>query len=199
MAPALQRQGDAGGQAATAAGHQYVCGAYIFLPCLVGNLEAGGRLADDDHGFVVGPDQRQAALRRQSCADLVAIAAGPLIEHDLGTEGAGVVDLLLRGIRRHDDDAGDAVHAGGKGHALGVVAGGEGDDPTGAGLRLERRDRRPAAAELEGAGVLQALGLDEQTPPGDFVEEGRRQQRRPPRPAGQPDAGSFDHCDIDHG
>ena len=91
------------------------------------------------------------------------------------------------------------MHAGGQRHALGVVAGGKGDDAAGSHLARQRRYGRPAAAELEGSGVLQAFGLDEEPAAGDFVEERRGQQRRAPRPAGKPCAGSFDHCDIDHG
>jgi hypothetical protein len=63
------------------------------------------------------------------------------------------------------------VHFRSQRNALRVIARGKGDHPARTGFRVQRRDGRPCAAELERPGVLQAFGLDQHAAARDLVEE----------------------------
>ena len=63
--------------------------------------------------------------------------------------------------RGHDDDRRHAEKPRRRRDALRVVAGGEGHDAAGALLERDRRELVVGAAELERAGALQGLRLEE--------------------------------------
>ena len=47
--------------------------------------------------------------------------------------------------------------------------------------------------------MLQAFRLHEQPPPGNLIEEGRREKGRAPGAAVEASASGFNHCNVDHG
>ncbi len=114
------------------------------------------------------------SARPRSCAMVAPIASRSslraVVQHHLGPIGAGVGDLHLGRVRRHDDHAGQTMAARGQRHPLRVVARGIRDHAF--GIRRQRRDCRPAAAKLEAAGPLQTFRLDQNPPPGDAVQQG---------------------------
>ena len=83
-----------------------------------------------------------------------------------------------RRIRRHDDDRRHAEDARRRRHALRMIAGREGHHAAGALVHRDRRQLVVGAAELERAGALQGLGLEEHARAGERVEHRRRHQRR---------------------
>ena len=84
-------------------------------------------------------------------------------KHHLRAVAAGGLDLGKGCALGNADHRVDAHITGGKGHALGVVSGGAGDDAPGLLLVGQRGDLVVRAAQLERAGFLQAVGLQEQT------------------------------------
>ena len=89
------------------------------------------------------------------------------------------IALHRRRVGRHDDDARDVEHLSGERDRLRVVAGREGDDAAAALVGGEARERVVGAAELEGAGALQVLALEEQVGAGARVDGARGRDRRP--------------------
>jgi hypothetical protein len=82
-------------------------------------------------------------------------------EHDLGAVLRGRDLLRERGVDGHVDARGHAERRRGERDALGVVAGARGDDaPCTLGVR-QRGHAVDRAAQLEGAGALQVLGLEQ--------------------------------------
>ena len=73
-------------------------------------------------------DDRQTALRGDAIGDPLALVARGPDDDDLGAIGHDALALDRRCVDGHDDDGRDAEHPRGAGHALGVVAGGVGDD-----------------------------------------------------------------------
>ena len=69
-------------------------------------------------------------------------------------------------------------------HALCMVSGGDGDDAARPRRRIERGKRVIGAAELEGAGALQAFGLQVDARGKPLRKERREEQRRADRLAG---------------
>ena len=82
-------------------------------------------------------------------------------KHHVGAVGLGGVHLEWRGHGGHADGGFRAALAGGVGHALRVVAGGGGDDAAGKFLLGQGCDFVVGTADLEGAGDLQVLGLEQ--------------------------------------
>jgi len=73
-----------------------------------------------------------------------------------------------------------------RGHALGVIAGGERHDAARALFRRDGGELVIGAAELERAGALQGLGFEKNPPAGHGVERGRGQKRGMQHHAGKP-------------
>ena len=122
-------------------------------------------------------------LLRDAQADLLAAVLHAVVEHDLGARGAGVGDLQRRRIGRHDDGGLHAQQARGFGKALRVVARRPADDALLAVGLAHRGQEIVGAAQLERAGALQALGLDEQPAAQPRVDPRVLQQRRADRDA----------------
>ena len=135
---------------------------------------------------VVGRHEHRAGLVGDTLADGLAALAEAVVEDDLGPVAARVLDLQAGRILRHDDRRLYAEGAGGISHALGMIAGGIGHDAALALIRRQLGNPVIGAAELERAGLLQRLGLDEDAPAGPLVEIGGGQKRRDHRLA--PDA-----------
>ena len=118
----LKRHGDAGCQAAATAADQHIGRVDAGGARLFRDLKARGTLTRDHLRLVEGFDQGQATLLRHAFADGVAILGRAVIEHDLGPEGAGILDLQARGVGGHDYDGRHAMLGRGQRHALRVIA-----------------------------------------------------------------------------
>ena len=79
-------------------------------------------MACNDQRLVKGTDEGEASLLRNPGADRVPVLCCAIVENHLGAEGPGIGDLDARGVRRHDDEAGDFVEPGRERHALRVIA-----------------------------------------------------------------------------
>ena len=124
---------------------------------------------------IVGRNQGQTALAREALSDRLAIlAAVAIVENDFSTIAFCRDALHRRRIRRHDDDAGNVEDLAGEGDRLRVVPGREGDDAAAPFVGGEARKRVVGAAELEGAGALEVLALEEQAGAGPRIHRARR-------------------------
>ena len=185
----VDRDGGPAGEAAAAGRNQHLVRRHPELFRLLHQLEADRALAGDHVRVVVGRHERRAALRDDPARDGLAVFGKAVVEHDLGAERARVLELHGGRVRRHHDGRRDAEHPGRRGDALGVVAGREGDD-AGAALRcVELHEAVVGSAELEGAGALQRLHLEQDPAAQRLVERRRREQGRAPRDAGEPSGG----------
>ena len=105
-------------------------------------------------------DEGQTLLVPQAHRFGIGVVVHPGHQHHVGAVAAGGFDLG-DGRTLGDTDGGPDAHvAGGIGHALSVVAGGAGDDAAGLLLVGEGGNFIVRAAELERAGLLQAVGLE---------------------------------------
>jgi hypothetical protein len=147
-------------------------------------------------GLVIGGDDGGAALGGDTGADLLARLLDPVIKDDLGTIAARIGDLDRRRIRRHDDERRYAERLCRRRHALGMIARGPGDDALVALNGRELRQRVVGAAELERAGALQRLGLDEQAAAEPRIDRRRFEEGRQHRLAGDALGGGADRRDI---
>ena len=145
---------------------------------LVEELARRRALAGDDVRVIVGRDEREPALARQPLADRFAILAVAIVEDDLAAVPFRRAALHRRRVGRHDDDARDVEQLAGERDRLRVVAGRKGDDAAAALVGREARQRVVGAAELEGAGALQVLALEEQLGAGPRVDRARGGDRR---------------------
>ena len=136
-------------------------------------------------GVVVGMDQDAAALGHHLRGDGLAVLGRAVIGDDRRAAPFRPRELCGGRIGRHDDGRRHAEETGGLGDALGVVAGGDGDDALRPDLRVEAGQRIVGAAELERAGALQALGLEEDARAGDGVEIRAGEERGPHGVAGE--------------
>ena len=118
-------------------------------------------------GVIKGVDEGQAF----ALADIIGFGLGfvevQAAQHDLCAMAAGLLDLAEGRGAGHHDRGGDAEATGMIGHALGMVAGGSGDD---ACLALGFRqvgETVQGAALLEGGGELEVLELHPDFGPGN--------------------------------
>ena len=81
---------------------------------------------------------------------------------------------------RHADDGLDSQASGRQGDALGVVAGAAGDDAAAGLFRGQVADLVIGSADLEGAGLLKVLRLNEQIRPEPLRRDDRRHFRNAP-------------------
>ena len=174
-----QRERDPGREPAAADGHD---DRLHLGPELLGELEAERALAGEDERVLEGVDvglPRLDPLLRGG-RRLVEAAAR---EDDLGAVALRRLELGGRRVLGHEDGG---VHAGlarGPGDGLPVVAGARGDDAGGAlGVR-QAGDPVEGAADLEGAGALEVLGLQPDRAAGQAAEGLRGDDRRLARDA----------------
>ena len=92
--------------------------------------------------------------------------------------GAGALDLQRRRVGRHDDDRGDAEPLRGDRHALGMIAGGEGDHAALPLLVAELHQPVGRAAQLERAAGLQAFAFQPDAGPANPRLDQRRSLNR---------------------
>src|SRR5690606_1418815 len=187
----MERQCDTRDETTASGGHEDICCLNPLLLCLLRDLQSCGALARNDERLIKRLDQCQAPLFRYTRTDRIPILVGTVVEDDLRSVGACIVDLDARRVGRHDDDARNGVELRGKRDTLGMVSGGKGDHAPGASFWRHRRDGRPRTTELERAGVLQAFGLNKNASPGNLVEERRGEQRRAPHVAIKTNASRF--------
>lgn len=189
---------------------QGTCGLEIFEDLaargeVLENLQPARALSGDDVGMVEGGNDRRAGLLREAGADLLAILGFPVIADHLCAARAHPFGLHRRRVVRHHDARADAEQPRRLRDALGVIAGRERDDAPGL-LRIgQPRERIECAAELERAGALQDLRLDQHASAERRVERRIVQQRRAHRPTveaarGLPHVVEYRHLEaIAHG
>ena len=148
------------------------------LGALLEDLQAAGRLAHHDVLVVEGVHQHRPGLVGPGPGLHQGLVDGGAVEADLGAVAAGGLLLHDRGAVGHVDDRADAEHLRGQRDALGVVAGAGGHDAAGPFLGAEARHAHVGAADLEGAGALEVLGLEEDRSAGDLGEPARLLHRR---------------------
>ena len=160
---ALHGVGETGDQSAAADRHED----HVHIRQLLQNLQTDGTLTGHDVVVIEGVDERQTLLVPQAHRLGVGVVVHAGYQHHVGAVAAGGLDLG-DGCALGDTDGGlDAHVAGGKGHALGVVAGGAGDNAPRLLLIAEGGDLVVRAPQLEGAGLLQAVGLEVEVAAGD--------------------------------
>ena len=150
----------------------------IELANVLDQLQHRGAVAGHHLGVVVGRDQGRAQLGGDALGDGGTVLRIAVVEDDRGAVASGRRDLGGRRVRGHDDRGWNTEKLRRKGHCLGVVAGGVGDDTVGACLRIKRGDGVVSPPELEGADALERLGLEEGPRPDTFVEGARGEHRR---------------------
>ena len=106
------------------------------------HLERQRALTRDHLRVVVGVHEDEPALARERARDSRRVLERVALEHDLGAEHAGVLDLRGGREARHHDDRTDAEPLRVVGDALGVIARRHRDH---AGRALGRRERARAS------------------------------------------------------
>ena len=127
---------------------------------------------------------RRPIASRSSCQSIV--------KDDLAAIGLCGALFHGGGVVGHHDDAGDVEDLAGEGNRLGVIAGGERQHAAFPLVGGEARERVIGAAELEGAGALEVLALEEELGAGEGVERSRGRDRRAMRDAGDLPRGVLD-------
>jgi len=172
-APGLYRHRDPGKQPTAAGRYQH----FGNVGDLVEQFEAESALPGDDR-VVVERGHEDAAL---ATGDGLCLGAGIIergaVDDDAGAKCAGGVDLGEGRRLGHDNGDGNAAGRAGEGDPLGVVAGAHGDEASAGGGGIELADEVEGAADLEGAGELEVLALEQE---GD-VEPGGGHSERPDR------------------
>ena len=147
--------GQARNKPAAADGYQN----HVHIRQLLQNLQADGALSGHDPIVVKGVNKRQPLLIPQAHSLGIGIVIHAVHQHHIGPVAAGGLDLGNGGGGRDADGGGDVHIPGGKAHALGMVARGAGDDAPALLLVGQGGDLIVCAPQLEGAGLLQAVGL----------------------------------------
>ena len=116
-------------------------------------------MAGDDAQIVEGMYECQAFFALQLLHFRQQIVHAT-VQQDARAVAFGGGGLAARGLLRHDDGGRDAEPGGGEGQCLGGVAGGHGDDAARLLLCAQVLQAVQHAARLEGASLLQQLGLE---------------------------------------
>jgi hypothetical protein len=188
----LQRERDAGGEPAAADRDQHGLG----VGRLLRELEADRPLAGDHALVLEGVHERRAGaldVRRRGRDGLLEALAGQLGRAAVGASG---LDLGHRRVLRHEDRRGDARFPRRPGHRLPVVPRARRDDSGGALALAQGRDRVVRPADLEGAGALEVLRLQEHLTPREAREGLRRVEGRLARDALKTGARGLDVSDC---
>ena len=115
-----------------------------------------------DRLVVVGRHDGEVALGGNLLGARLALERRRSLEDHLGPELPRPFHLVGRSGGRHDDDGRHAGELGGERDGEAVVARREGDDAGAAGLVGKLRHHVVGAAQLEGAGRVQVLALEEE-------------------------------------
>ncbi len=148
---------DTGDEPAAANGHDD----RVDVRDLFEDLEADGALARNDVFVVERVDEGVAFGVAQFEGFIVSVVVDPGNEADVGAVFLGGFDLGDGSVVRQADEALRAGLRRGKGHTLGMVAGGAGDDAPGLLFVGKLGDLVGGTADLEGTGDLQVLGLED--------------------------------------
>ena len=154
---ALDGKRDAGDE--PAAGERHDNSAHI--GDLLDDLEPCCTLAGDDLLVVEGREHDHALFLNQPVGRGLGLVLGSANDADPGTQGLDRLDLVLRHETRHDHEAVCAGGLGGMGEAATVIAGGNADNAPGALLLAQREHGIGGTAELERAGDLMVLLLEQ--------------------------------------
>ncbi len=122
-------------------------------------LECDRARARHDERIVVGLDEGEPTLRRQPCADVLAIVCIAVIHHDLGSVAARCLELRVRGVLRHHDRRARAEQARGERHRLRMIPRGVREHAPRSVVLVERHDLVVRTAELERTTSLETLRL----------------------------------------
>ena len=160
---------------------------------LGGELEPDGALAGHHERLVVGVHERQPALGGERAGERLAVVGVAVELDDLGAVALGGRALGRGRVARHEDRRPRAVLARGEGQRLGVVARGDRAHAVG----TQRGHGVEGAAELEGAGALEVLGLQGDRGADPRVERARAQQGRAVRDAVEARGGRVHVVDRD--
>ena len=152
----LGQSGHACRQAAAADGNQNDVHIRQRLENFIGN----GALAASHVQVVEGRDIGQALFFGQFHGVVCGVVEYGTLQDDPGPVLLGAVHFHQRCGGGHDDGGFHAGHLGGVGHALGVVAGGGGDQALGLLFFRQLAGFIVSAADLVGAGDLQVFGLE---------------------------------------
>ena len=151
----LHRVGQPRDQSAAADGHED----HIHVRQLLQDLQADGALSGHNAVIVEGVDERQSLLVPQAHRLGIGVVVHAGYQYHVGAVAAGGLDLGDGRALRDADGGLDAHVPGGESHALGVIAGGAGDDAPFLLLVGEGGDLVVRAPQLERAGFLQAVRL----------------------------------------
>ena len=190
----LDRERDAGREPAARGRNQHHLGSKPERREVLDDLAPGGALTRDHQRVIIGRHQRRVAARRDVACDRLAVVAAPVVEHDLGAKRGGALALGARRVARHDDHRRHVEQLRRRRYPLRVVAGGIRHYAAGPAIVGNRGELVVGAAELERAGALQGLGLEEHARPGERIEHRRGHERRAQRHARKPK-----RCGIDIG
>ena len=185
----LEGEGDPGDQAASRHRREQHVGPLADRLELAGGLQPHRPLAGDDVEIVEGGDHHRPPLRGDGGGDRLARFAVAVVGDHLGPERPRRLGLHRRRVGRHDDQRRAADQPRRQGHALGMVSRGEGDHPADPLFGGKARQAIVGAAELERAGALQGLALDEHPASRRSVDGVAAQQRGRDRMAAQPAGG----------
>ena len=163
----LHNQIDAGHQAAAGATAQQLVDRAVGL---LQQFQRRRALTLDHPGVVEGGHKDGAAILRHLSADLLATLGPAVVEADLAAERLHARDLDGGTVGRHHDGGVGAHELRRRRHALGMVAGREGDDAGGQLGGAETADPVVGAPEFERPGDLHRLGLQQDAAAHPFVE-----------------------------
>jgi hypothetical protein len=175
--PRLDGERDAGGEPAARRIDDHAVGRVAEARHVFGDLAAGRALPGNNERVVVGWHQHGTSLLRDAARNRLAVLALAIVEHDLGAERRGALAFRSRRIARHHDDGRHVEQLRGRRDALRMIAGRKRHHPAAPLVGGERGQLVVGAAELERAGPLQRLRLEEDTPAGERIERRRGDQR----------------------
>ena len=184
----LDRGGGAGHQAPAAERDQH----RLDVRSLLHDLEPAGALPGHDVLVVVGVDQHGAGLGGEPHRLLQRLVEVGAVEDHLRAVPPGGVQLGDRGTLGHEHRGLDPEQLRGERDALRVVAGGRRDHAAGALLLGEPEHPHVGAADLERAGALEVLALEQHRAADDRRQPARvlhrgRDRHSLEEPAGLPD------------
>jgi hypothetical protein len=178
----LHGHGHAGGEAAAAERHHHEA----HLGAVLDDLEPRGALTRDDLRVVERVHHELAIAPGELVGGDARLVEAPFVQLHLSAVLLDGGDLRERRAGGHHRGRGRSDLAGGERDALGMVAGARGHDSRRL-LRIgELGELVQSAAHLERAGELQVLGLQDGLCSHSARQLAGAEQRRVPRPSGDP-------------